>query len=77
MTRASRIPNATHSKTTPPLVHEDGAYGLMAALTRAVEEGIPILEGAYLREMTEERLRHILRGEGPRTRSTSPKRAGL
>ena len=42
----------------------DGAYGLMAALTRAVEEGIPILEGAYLREMTEERLRHILRGEG-------------
>lgn len=42
----------------------DGAYGLMAALTRAVEDGIPILEGAYLSEMTEERLRHILRGEG-------------
>jgi len=42
----------------------DGAFGLMAALTRAVEEGIPILEGAYLEEMTEEQLRHILRGEG-------------
>lgn len=43
---------------------EDGAYGLMGALTRALEEGVPILDGAFLREMTEERLKQILGGEG-------------
>jgi len=42
----------------------DGAYGLMAAFTRAVEEDIHVLDGEYLAEMTEERLGHILRGEG-------------
>ena len=42
----------------------DGAYGLMGALTRALEEGLPILDGAFLREMTEKQLREILRGEG-------------
>jgi hypothetical protein len=42
----------------------DGAYGLMGALTRALEEGVPILDGAFLSEMTEKQLREILRGEG-------------
>lgn len=42
----------------------DGAYGLMGALTRAIEEGIPVLDGKFLAEMTEERLGEILRGEG-------------
>lgn len=42
----------------------DGAYGLMAALTRAVEAGVPVLDGGYLKEMTEKRLRRILRGKG-------------
>lgn len=42
----------------------DGAYGLMGALTRALEEGVPLLDGAFLREMTEESLREILGGSG-------------
>ena len=45
-------------------VRHDGAYGLMGALTRALEEGVPLLEGHYLAEMTGERLGGILRGGG-------------
>ncbi len=42
----------------------DGAYGLMGAFTRAIEEGVPLLEGRFLAEMTAERLGGILRGGG-------------
>lgn len=42
----------------------DGAYGLMGALTRAVEEGVPLLEGTFLAGLTDEALRGILRGGG-------------
>lgn len=42
----------------------DGAYGLMGALTRALEDGLPMLDGSFLAGMTEKRLREILRGEG-------------
>ncbi|MEI6633336.1 MAG: queuosine salvage family protein [Chlamydiota bacterium] len=42
----------------------DGAYGLMGAFTRAVEEGVPLLEGGFLAGMTGETLGRILRGEG-------------
>lgn len=42
----------------------DGAYGLMGSFTRALEEGLPMLDGSFLAGMTEERLREILRGEG-------------
>jgi hypothetical protein len=42
----------------------DGAYGLMGALTRAIEEGAPLLDGAFLAEVNERTLSHILRGEG-------------
>ncbi|MCX6354472.1 MAG: queuosine salvage family protein [Candidatus Aureabacteria bacterium] len=42
----------------------DGAYGLMAALTRALDEGMPLLEGAFLGEISDELLGHILRGRG-------------
>lgn len=42
----------------------DGAYGLMGALTRALEEGVPLLDAAFLAEMAEGDLARILRGEG-------------
>jgi hypothetical protein len=42
----------------------DGAYALMGALTRAVEEGLPILDGAFLKQMTPQLLGEILRGDG-------------
>ncbi len=42
----------------------DGAYGLMGAFTRALEEGLPMLDGFFLADMTEKQLREILRGEG-------------
>ncbi len=42
----------------------DGAYGLMGALTRAVEDGVPLLDGAFLKDMTTDILAQILRGEG-------------
>ncbi|MDD5555703.1 MAG: queuosine salvage family protein [bacterium] len=42
----------------------DGAYGLMGALTRAVEEGVPVLDGAFLARLTDGELDGILRGEG-------------
>ncbi len=42
----------------------DGAYGLMGAFTRAIEEGVPLLDGKFLAGMTVETLGRILRGEG-------------
>ena len=42
----------------------DGAYGLMGALSRALEEGVPLLDGAFLSRMTGEVLRVVLRGRG-------------
>lgn len=40
----------------------DGAFGMLAALTRALEEGIPLLEGAFLEGIGPTELAHILRG---------------
>jgi hypothetical protein len=40
----------------------DGSLGLFAAFTRALEEGIPILEADYLAELSEPQLAKILRG---------------
>ena len=40
----------------------DGTFGLFAALRRAVEEGRPVTDGAYLRDLTADDLAHVLRG---------------
>jgi len=40
----------------------DGTFGLFAALRRAVEEGFPVTDGAYLRDLTAGDLGRILRG---------------
>jgi len=40
----------------------DGAWGMLAALTRALEEKYPILEGDYLGKLTKGDLTKILRG---------------
>lgn len=40
----------------------DGTFGLFAALRRAVEEGFPVTDGTYLRDLTADDLAHILRG---------------
>lgn len=40
----------------------DGTFGLFAALRRAVEDGFPVTDGAYLRDLTAADLAHILRG---------------
>ncbi len=40
----------------------DGAFGLMAALTRALEEGYPLLSGAFLAHVSPDQFRHILQG---------------
>ena len=40
----------------------DGAWGMLAALTRALEEEYPILEGDYLATITQSDLANILRG---------------
>lgn len=42
----------------------DGTFGLFAALRQAVEEGVPVTDGAYLRDITADDLAHILRGNG-------------
>jgi hypothetical protein len=41
----------------------DGYKALAAALTRAVEENVPITDARYLATMTLEDLQHVLRGE--------------
>jgi hypothetical protein len=40
----------------------DGAWGMLGALARAVDEGSPIFDGAYLATIPESDARHILRG---------------
>jgi hypothetical protein len=40
----------------------DGAWGMFAALKRAIEEGAPIWEGDYLAALTQTQLATILRG---------------
>ncbi len=42
--------------------HYDGAFGLFAALKRAIEEGVPIWEGEYLAMFNKSDLASILRG---------------
>ncbi len=39
----------------------DGAWGMLGTLTRAVEEGFPLFDGAYLANISESDLRYILR----------------
>jgi hypothetical protein len=43
----------------------DGAFGMMAALTRALEEGYALLDGASLARVGTDQFRHILRGNVP------------
>jgi hypothetical protein len=43
----------------------DGAFGLMAALTRALDEGYPLLDGTFLARIKADRFRNILRGSVP------------
>lgn len=40
----------------------DGSFGLFAALTRGLEEGAPLLNGAFLFDLSQRDLAHILRG---------------
>ena len=40
----------------------DGAFGLFAALSRALEEGRPVTDGSYLANLSEEELACVLRG---------------
>ena len=40
----------------------DGAYGMIAALGKAVDSGIPILEAEYLANTAKEGLMEVLRG---------------
>lgn len=40
----------------------DGAYGLMAALSRALGEGLPLLDGSFLVQIDARQFHHILRG---------------
>lgn len=42
----------------------DGAWGMFAALKRAIDEGFPIWEGEFLASIGKSELTHILRGKG-------------
>ena len=42
----------------------DGAWGMMVALKRALDDGIPILDAKYLSNLTHGELATILRGDG-------------
>ncbi len=42
----------------------DGAFGMFATLTRALEEGLPIYDGGWLAGITRDDLARILRGRG-------------
>ncbi len=42
----------------------DGSFGLLMAIRRAVDEGLPLLDGAYLATLSAADLRYILRGRG-------------
>ncbi len=41
----------------------DGAYGMIAALGRAIEDGIPITNYNFLAQLSEKNFQYILRGE--------------
>lgn len=44
----------------------DGAFGMMASLTRAIEDdGLPLLDGRFLSDMSIQQFRHIMRGNVP------------
>ncbi len=43
----------------------DGAYGMMASLTRALGEGYCLLDGTFLAHVSTDQFRHILRGNVP------------
>jgi len=43
---------------------DDGYLALVAALTRAFEEGVPLWEASFLRRLSAEDLRHVLRCQG-------------
>lgn len=42
----------------------DGYWALAASLRRAIEEGTPVWDAAFLQDITREDLAHLLRGEG-------------
>jgi len=42
----------------------DGAFGMFAALTRALDEGLPIYDGEWLAGITRDDLARMLRGRG-------------
>jgi hypothetical protein len=42
----------------------DGSLALLGAIRRALEEAMPLLEGAYLARLSEADFEHILRGRG-------------
>jgi hypothetical protein len=42
----------------------DGSFGMLMAVQRALDEGLPLLDGAYLANLGEADFRHILRGRG-------------
>jgi len=44
---------------------QDGAYGMMGALTRGLEKGLPLLDGAFLAKIEAGQFRHLLRGNTP------------
>jgi hypothetical protein len=41
-----------------------GSMAMLGSIHRALDEGIPILDGAYLAQLTETDLAHLLRGRG-------------
>ena len=43
----------------------DGAFGMMAALSRALDEGYPLLDGTFLARIREDEFRHMLCGNVP------------
>ena len=43
----------------------DGAFGMMAALSRGLEEGYPLLDGGFLAGISPGEFRHIFRGNVP------------
>lgn len=57
-------PNQPHWTVTHHGETVNGYWALVAALRRALDEGIPITDAAFLAELTEDRLGQILRGDG-------------
>ncbi len=42
----------------------DGTLAMLDAIRRALEEGVPLLDGAYLARLSEAEFEHVLRGRG-------------